>query len=84
MVMMVTLMRSFMRASNFNKNDAVRNATGLHGSLGKVDKPEDLPAFFKKLESAVRKFIKKVSDQKLGQALPRAQQMHACWSTPAP
>lgn len=29
----------------------------------KVDKPEDLPAFFKKLESAVRKFIKKVSDQ---------------------
>ena len=36
----------------------------------KVDKPEDLPAFFKKLESAVRKFIKKVSDQKLGQALP--------------
>ena len=28
-----------------------------------VDKPEDLPAFFKKLETAVRKFIKKVSDQ---------------------
>jgi len=29
----------------------------------KVDKPEDLPAFFKKLETAVRKFMKRVSDQ---------------------
>ncbi|CAK9044233.1 unnamed protein product [Durusdinium trenchii] len=29
----------------------------------KVDKPEDLPVFFKKLEVGVRKFIKRVSDQ---------------------
>ena len=35
MAMMVTLMRSFMRASSFDKDDAVRYATGSMAALGR-------------------------------------------------